>query len=124
MNQNKSLHNPWGTLQRKDISVAEKASNLFQNESLHYPREKLGRDISVEEKIFAIIIQKDRMFALSTGVTRERRHFCCRKNIKSEMFKMFTLSKWETRKTLGLKICQIYFRMKVCIIKVETMVGR
>lgn len=72
MNQNKSLHNPWGTLQRKDISVAEKASNLFQNESLHYPREKLGRDISVEEKIFAIIIQKDRMFALSTGVTRER----------------------------------------------------
>lgn len=98
---------------KERIYLLQKKYHIYISES-HYPSEKLARDISVGEKISTIIIQNDGMFAQSTGVTawREKKDICCRKTRKSEMFKMFTLSKRGTRETEH-KICQIYFRMKV-----------
>lgn len=104
------MQDPWGTLPRKDISVAEKVSvikfisemnvcivhgghgkeriyllqkkyYIYISES-HYPSEKLARDISVGVKCLHY----------PKGAQERQEH----------------------------KICQIYFRMKFCIIQVET----
>lgn len=74
---------------KERIYLLQKKYHIFISES-HYPSEKLARDISVGEKISTIIIQNDGMFAQSTGVTawREKKDICCRKTMKSEMFKI------------------------------------
>lgn len=78
-------------LQKKVSVIKLKKYHIYIPES-HYQSEKLARDISVGEKISTIIIQNDGMFAQSTGVAawREKKDICCRKTMKSEMFKMFT----------------------------------
>lgn len=64
-----------GAQQRKDISVA------FLDWKFALSIEKLGGDISVEEKISTVKTKKNQMFALSTGVTiREREEISAAEN--------------------------------------------
>lgn len=94
---------------KERIYLLQKKYHIYISES-HYPSEKLARDISVGEKISTIIIQNDGMFAKSTGVTawREKKDICCRKTRKSEMFKMFSLSKRGTRETRAQNLSNLF----------------